>query len=182
MPDASDDRRELDAAHMTSVSEEADARHQSALLDDIRESRAKAREALVVLKQGRVTSAEDPDYLRAVAALEGFILTIEPMLLDSNFNEVEFYREEVVLGRIQVGERTRQYRGLLNALPFEPIIITTTSEQAGRMGGTETVRVKQPLPTRILSSAFQEANHFLQENGLGLRLEPEEIDVVADPF
>jgi len=174
--------RELSSAHMTSVSEEADARHQSALLDDIRSAREQAREALVVLKQGAIDGVGDADYQRAVAAIEGFILTIEPLLLDSDFNESEFYRSEVLLGKIRVQNGVREYRGLLSTLPFDPIVVTTEREKAGRMGGTETVRRRRPLPTKILSGAFQESNHFLQENGLGLRLEPEEIDVVADPF
>lgn len=175
-------KRELTSSHKTSVSEEADAKHQSALLDDIREARSAARDSLVVLRQGHSSGVRDPDYQRAVGSLEGFLLTIEPLLLDSQFDKSEYYRDEVDLGKVSLPSHEIHYEGLLNLLPIETIEIEVRQDRSGRVSGSKRTRREQPIPDRILTAAYREAVHFLQENGLGLRMEPGEIDVQADPF
>jgi hypothetical protein len=174
---------ELDVSNPATPAEGADETHQSAVLEEIRTARQRARRSLVELKQrGGARSVDAAGYRQAAAELEGFLLSIEPLLLDPQFEKAEHYREEVNLGVTEIAGERYAFPGLLSMVPVEGVEVEEEVEQPGRMGGTQTETVVKPVPVAILANAFREANHFLQANGLGLRLEASEVDETGGNF
>ncbi len=171
----------LDAGAIGPVGDAATA-HQNALLGEIRDARADARQALANFRAAP-EGGNARHYRRLAGTIEAYLLTIEPLLLDDRFEAAEYYAKEHKLGEFVTDSGdVIEFPGLFSLIPLKGIKVQEEVDVPGAGGGTKLETVEKPVPPGILRNAFRAANRFIQENGLGIDIETKEQGVDADPF